>query len=194
VPKLAGHSNARRQGGPGGDGVIDAERGIDELTTATANRVRGFGARRDVEGEWHAEDFGLERAPFSHLTGGDLTANLAIMDAILAGKAPAGLLDTIVLNAAVAMWIVGRVSSVREGLAPAREQLRGGEEDRRDAGFYRSCRKYFGTDGVRGLYGGPLINEAFAARLGFAATTWLPRKGRVVVGRDAFSAPRSKPR
>ena len=45
-------------------------------------------------------------------------------------------------------------------------------------------RKYFGTDGVRGLYGGPVINEPFAARLAFAAGTWLPRKGRVVVGRD----------
>jgi phosphoglucosamine mutase len=45
-------------------------------------------------------------------------------------------------------------------------------------------RKYFGTDGVRGPYGGPVINEQFAARLGFAAGTWLTRKGRVVVGRD----------
>ncbi|MSU22842.1 MAG: phosphoglucosamine mutase [Opitutus sp.] len=45
-------------------------------------------------------------------------------------------------------------------------------------------RKYFGTDGVRGLYGGPVINEAFAARLGFAAASWLPKKGRVLVGRD----------
>jgi len=34
-------------------------------------------------------------------------------------------------------------------------------------------RKYFGTDGVRGPYGGPVINEAFAARLGF-------RRGHVV--------------
>ena len=30
-------------------------------------------------------------------------------------------------------------------------------------------RSYFGTDGVRGLYGGPVVNEAFAARLGEAA-------------------------
>ncbi len=34
-------------------------------------------------------------------------------------------------------------------------------------------RKYFGTDGVRGPYGGPVINEDFAARLGYAAATWL---------------------
>jgi phosphoglucosamine mutase len=45
-------------------------------------------------------------------------------------------------------------------------------------------RLYFGTDGVRGVYGGPLINESFAARLGFAAATWLARHSRVVVGRD----------
>jgi len=45
-------------------------------------------------------------------------------------------------------------------------------------------RLYFGTDGVRGVYGGPVINEGFAARLGFAAALWLPKKGRVLVGRD----------
>lgn len=45
-------------------------------------------------------------------------------------------------------------------------------------------RRYFGTDGVRGPYGGPVINEAFAARLGFAAASWAGKSGRVVVGRD----------
>ncbi len=38
-------------------------------------------------------------------------------------------------------------------------------------------RKYFGTDGVRGPFGGPLINADFAARLGFAAARWLTRGG-----------------
>ncbi len=45
-------------------------------------------------------------------------------------------------------------------------------------------RRYFGTDGVRGLYGGLVINEAFAARLGLAAARWLNRSGRVLIGRD----------
>jgi phosphoglucosamine mutase len=52
-------------------------------------------------------------------------------------------------------------------------------------------RKYFGTDGVRGTYGGPVINAAFAARLGFAAAQWLlktgnrkPDTGNVLLGRD----------
>ncbi|HXA14777.1 MAG TPA: phosphoglucosamine mutase, partial [Opitutaceae bacterium] len=56
-------------------------------------------------------------------------------------------------------------------------------------------RQYFGTDGVRGPYGGPVINETFAARLGAAAARWLrdesdAKKNKVVIGRDTrFSGP-----
>ncbi|OAM87739.1 phosphoglucosamine mutase [Termitidicoccus mucosus] len=52
-------------------------------------------------------------------------------------------------------------------------------------------RTYFGTDGVRGPYGGPVINEQFAARLGEAAAHFaMARAGRpgnparVLIGRD----------
>lgn len=52
-------------------------------------------------------------------------------------------------------------------------------------------RKYFGTDGVRGPYGGPVINEAFAERLGYAAAVWLKKKGRVLIGRDTRASGQS---
>jgi phosphoglucosamine mutase len=45
-------------------------------------------------------------------------------------------------------------------------------------------RHYFGTDGVRGPYGGPVINETFAERLGWAAAASVPTKGTVFLGRD----------
>jgi hypothetical protein len=49
-------------------------------------------------------------------------------------------------------------------------------------------RQYFGTDGVRGEYGGPLINPAFAWRLGVAAGRCLTQMGDtrplVLIGRD----------
>ncbi|HEU5080470.1 MAG TPA: phosphoglucosamine mutase [Opitutaceae bacterium] len=50
-------------------------------------------------------------------------------------------------------------------------------------------RKYFGTDGVRGVYGGPIINEDFAERLGVAAGRYAsrlstPARQRAVLGRD----------
>ena len=85
--------------------------------------ARDAGGRREIDAEWRAGDFGLEQAPFSDLAGGDLAGNVAIVEAVLEGRGPRGLVDTIVLNAAVAMWIVGRTNSVREGLAPARELL-----------------------------------------------------------------------
>ncbi len=47
-------------------------------------------------------------------------------------------------------------------------------------------RQYFGTDGVRGPYGGPLINEDFVARLAQAAARWAcaTGAGEVLIGRD----------
>lgn len=53
-----------------------------------------------------------------------------------------------------------------------------------------SERKYFGTDGVRGIVGGPTINAEFALRLGYAAgkvlTRRFPGRGRpaVLIGKD----------
>lgn len=127
VPKLAAALDALDTGaGLAVHGVIDSQRGIDELTTATPNHVRGFGRLREISGEWSAADFGLSPSPFSDLQGGDLAANLAITEAVLAGRGPAGLVDTIALNAAVAMWIVGKTSNVRDGIGPARELLIGG--------------------------------------------------------------------
>lgn len=142
VPKLASALEALgSKSGLAVHGVIDSERGIDELTTATSNRVRGFGKLRAIDGLWDAGDFGLERSPFSHLLGGDLPTNLALVEAILSGRGPAGLVDTIVLNAAVAMWVVGQTPTVQAGLAPARELLLGGAVKKKISAtreFYRS--------------------------------------------------------
>ena len=122
-------------------GMIDEGRGIDELTTATTNRVRGFGRLAAIDAHWQAGDFGLRPAPFSDIRGGDVSANLAIVNAVLAGRGPEGLVDTIVLNAAVALWIVGRTSQVQDGIGPARELLLGGAVQDKIAAtqeFYRS--------------------------------------------------------
>lgn len=50
-------------------------------------------------------------------------------------------------------------------------------------------RTYFGTDGIRGQFGGPVINEEFASRLGAAVGRWLKEaggasQGAVLIGRD----------
>ncbi len=122
-------------------GVIAADRGIDELTVATPNLVRGVGRLKTLSEEWRPEQFDLRPAPFSDLLGGDLAANLALTEAVLAGRAPAGLTDTIVFNSAAGLWLTGKASSVRDGIEPARELLLGGAVARKIAAtreFYAS--------------------------------------------------------
>ncbi|MBI5766193.1 MAG: anthranilate phosphoribosyltransferase [Verrucomicrobia bacterium] len=142
VEKLAAALQALgTQSGLAVHGVIGPDRGIDELTTATENRVRGFGRWRAIDARWEAGEFALPPAPFAELVGGDLPQNLALVEAVLAGRGPGGLVDTIVLNAAVSLWIVGRVPTVRDGLPAARELLLGGAVKRKIAAtreFYSS--------------------------------------------------------
>ncbi len=107
-------------------GVIAPDRGIDELTTATVNKVRGAGRLRGFEATWQARDFGLPASAFADLQGGDLAANLAITEALLDGRGPAGLVDTIALNAAVGLWLSGKTTEMRDGIGLARDLLLGG--------------------------------------------------------------------
>ncbi len=108
-------------------GILGPNEGIDELTTATPNRGKGIGRLRSVDGIWNAADDGLAPSTnFDELKGGDLAANLAITEAVLAGRGPAALVETVVYNAAVALWISGKVKTVAEGAVMARGLLTGG--------------------------------------------------------------------
>lgn len=46
------------------------------------------------------------------------------------------------------------------------------------------ARRFFGTDGIRGPVGGPLINPDFVARVGAAAGAWVGGAGSALLGRD----------
>jgi anthranilate phosphoribosyltransferase len=107
-------------------GVIAPGRGIDELTSATRNLVRGAGRLKAIREEWTAESFGLPLAPFADIAGGDVAANLAIALALADGDGPRGLSDTIALNGAVALWVAGARPDVRSAIGEARELLLGG--------------------------------------------------------------------
>ena len=107
-------------------GRLSHEKGIDELTVATENIAGGFGRLVDHPNRITAADAGLAEAPFEHLAGGDVEENLDLLERVLDGTAPSGLIDTVLLNAATGLFIAGRVESIRDGVGPAREQLLGG--------------------------------------------------------------------
>ncbi|HEY1791893.1 MAG TPA: anthranilate phosphoribosyltransferase [Opitutaceae bacterium] len=107
-------------------GVIAPGRGIDELTSATLNLVRGVGRHRAVLAEWTPESLGLARSDFSEIAGGDVAGNLALARALAGGGGPRGLADTIALNAAAALWVAGARPDVRGAIGEARDLLLGG--------------------------------------------------------------------
>jgi anthranilate phosphoribosyltransferase len=127
VPKLA--RTLEQMGTAAGlvaHGVIAPGQGIDEMTSATHNEMQGVGRLRAVTLTWKASDLGLQDAPFSDLIGGDVAENLGKIEAMLAGRGPRGLADTVALNVAAGLWITGRQPSLRDGIEEARELLLGG--------------------------------------------------------------------
>ena len=109
--------------------------GLDELSCAGDNRVAGCGELADLNGIWTPEERGFPRCSAADLAGGSNRENVAILESILEGSGPAGLVDTILLNAAAAFTVCG----VSDGVERARHLLLGGAvEDwlRRARGFY----------------------------------------------------------
>jgi anthranilate phosphoribosyltransferase len=107
-------------------GEIAAGRGIDELTSATVNHVRGAGRLHTLDAAWTPESLGVERRPFDELLGGDVASNTALAHALAAGGGPRGLVDTICVNAAVVLWMCGKRPEPGSAVAEARELLQGG--------------------------------------------------------------------
>ncbi|MGF1448868.1 MAG: anthranilate phosphoribosyltransferase [Opitutales bacterium] len=96
---------------------------FDELTCAGPNRVRGVGRLRAVDGVWTAGEAGLEPCAETDLAGGTLEENLALLERILTGQAPRGLLQTIQFNVGAAFWAAGDVASLGQGVARAADLL-----------------------------------------------------------------------
>jgi anthranilate phosphoribosyltransferase len=99
--------------------------GLDELTVAGESQVveiDGGTLRRFVV---TPEEAGLARAPISAIRGGDPSANAAALEALLKG-AGGPYRDTVLLNAAAALIVAGRVGALREGVEQAARALDGG--------------------------------------------------------------------
>ncbi len=99
--------------------------GLDELTLAGPTEVvewRDGACRAFVV---RPEDAGLAPAPLSAIAGGDAAENAAALLGVLGGAAGA-YRDTVLLNAAAALVVAGRVEGLREGVAAAAGAIDGG--------------------------------------------------------------------
>ena len=99
--------------------------GLDELTVAGESTVVEFhdGALREFTVT--PDDAGLARAPVEAIRGGDAAFNAHALRALLDG-ARTPYRDTVLLNAAAALIVAGRVNALRDGVSLAEEALASG--------------------------------------------------------------------
>lgn len=105
--------------------VFRGEDGLDELTTTGLSTVYETRDGDVREGTLDPAELGLARARPEDLAGGDADANVAIARRVLAGeRGPQR--DVVLLNAAAALEVAGRVSTLAEGIAVAEESIDSG--------------------------------------------------------------------
>jgi len=106
--------------------VVYAKDGLDEISTTTSTLISEWDGSQIRRYDIHPEDFGIAPARPEDLLGGDLSANVQIVKDILAGK-KGPKRDIVVFNAAHALLLVGKVPTVQEGIALAKELIDSGK-------------------------------------------------------------------
>ena len=98
--------------------VVHGADGIDEISTTGYTKVSECRGGAVNTFYVHPADFGLAKAAPADLRGGDAADNAAIIRDVLAGTRSARR-DVVLLNAGAALFVAGRVDTIREGIAAA---------------------------------------------------------------------------
>lgn len=99
---------------------------VDELTTASANKVSYADNGSAATYHLYPEDFGFPICQTADLRGGTAEENAAIMRAILGGvQGPRR--DTVLLNAGLSLYVAGEAESIEKGIRLARECVDSGK-------------------------------------------------------------------
>jgi anthranilate phosphoribosyltransferase len=102
--------------------VVHGQDGLDELSTTGPTTVAEVKDGRVNLLEVTPEDAGLTRTTLDELKGGDAKVNAEALSAVLAGE-PGAYRDIVLLNAAAALIVAGKVSSLKDGAAKASEAI-----------------------------------------------------------------------
>lgn len=99
--------------------------GLDEVTLATPTMVRVVEEGQFYADEWDREDFGLESVHLDEIRAGSATESAAMIRQVLDGEVgPARRM--VVANTAAALWTVGKVPTLHDGVIVAENALDSG--------------------------------------------------------------------
>ncbi|MDR5651884.1 anthranilate phosphoribosyltransferase [Ruixingdingia sedimenti] len=105
--------------------IVHGGDGTDELSIAAPSRVAALAHGAVSEFTVTPDDAGLPWHPFEHIAGGTPAENAAALQALLNG-APGAYRDAVLLNAAAALVVADRATSLREGADLARRAIDSG--------------------------------------------------------------------
>jgi anthranilate phosphoribosyltransferase len=105
--------------------VVSGEDGMDEITTCGKTYVAELKDGIIVEYEIHPQDYGIEIPKPEMLEGGEEVNNAAELRNVLEGGRGA-YRDIVCLNAAAALKVAGKATSIHEGYAMAQQSIDSG--------------------------------------------------------------------
>ncbi len=111
--------------GSEGAWIVHGGDGTDELSIAAPSKVAALAEGEITEFEVHPEDFGLPEHPFEAILGGTPAENATAFRALLDGETGA-YRDAVLLNAAAALMIAGKVATNADGVTAAAESIDSG--------------------------------------------------------------------
>jgi anthranilate phosphoribosyltransferase len=119
-------------------GKVSAAGFLDELSTLGENRIAEFYQERGFTVSTTLPDqFPLQPATLADLLGGDKNANAKIVREILCGQERGPKRDSVLLNAAAALFVAGKTKSLAEGWDLAGETIDSGRANEKLAELAR---------------------------------------------------------
>ncbi len=107
--------------------VLFGEDGMDEASISTATNIWELDQNGKVKHyKIQPEDFGLKRAVFNQIKGGDKEYNKNRILALLSGQLKGAALDLLSLNAACGLYVYGTVKNLKQGIGLAKEAVASG--------------------------------------------------------------------
>jgi anthranilate phosphoribosyltransferase len=107
--------------------IVHSSDGLDEITVTSVTHVVEVEPEAIQMYDLTPEDLGLQVHPFEQLLGGDAHANATIIRNILSGRdADGARAQMVAANAGAALYVGGAETSLVNGVARAREIIRGG--------------------------------------------------------------------
>lgn len=107
--------------------VVSAADGMDEISISDITYASKLDNGTLEDTIIDPRDFGLSLYDKSDIAGGDAQQNAQTTKDILCGKIEGAKLDIVLINAAAALWVDGKVENIKDGIALAQDAISSGK-------------------------------------------------------------------